>query len=250
MKKYGLIGYPLAHSFSPSFFAEKFYKDDIRDADYQAYPLENINEFKDLLKADNQLIGLNVTIPYKETIIPFLDEIDEVAAAVGAVNTISINPKNRRTKGFNTDVYGFEISLQKALKKQGLNPQKALILGTGGAAKAIDYVLKKNDIETRFVSRNPKNKELTYTDLTQQIIENHTLIINTTPLGTAPNTNAFPDIPYNYLTSKHFLYDLIYNPAKTIFLIKGNLKGTGIKNGLEMLYLQAEKSWEIWENNT
>lgn len=242
MRLFGLIGYPLTHSFSPTYFAEKFYKEGISHADYQAFPLEKIDDFPQLLKKHHHLQGLNVTIPYKESVLPYLQKIDAEAQEVGAVNTIKITPEG--LVGYNTDVYGFEQSLRPLLKK---HHQKALILGTGGASKAVQYVLeRKLAINCKLVSRNPKEGQFGYNDLDEKIIGEHTLVVNTTPLGMYPKENDFPAIPYKFVGEKHLFYDLIYNPEKTIFLIKGKLKEAAFKNGWEMLLLQAEKAWEIW----
>jgi shikimate dehydrogenase len=246
MKNYGLIGYPLSHSFSKKHFAEKFAALEIIDCFYDLFPLENINNFPQLLTKVDNLVGLNVTIPYKEQVLPFLDEIDADAKAIGAVNTIKIN--NGKLKGFNTDVYGFKQSLLPIINKKYTKATKlkALILGTGGASKAVFHALKQLGIDTKFVSRNPKNGQFAYHDLTKEIIASHQIIVNTTPLGTSPNIHAFPNIPYQFLTSSHLLYDLVYNPEVSAFLQKGLEQETTIKNGLEMLHLQAEKAWEIW----
>ncbi len=242
MRTFGLIGYPLSHTFSPTYFSEKFFREGIENATYQAFPLESIQEFPHLLQNNPKLEGLNVTIPYKEAIIPFLDEISKEAEAIGAVNTIRID-KDGKKIGFNTDVYGFEVSLKPLLKA---HHQKALVLGTGGAAKAILYVLQQLNIEFRLVSRNPSKNQLGYADINSEVMNTHHLIINTTPLGMSPKIHDFPDISYQFASEKHLFFDLIYNPEKTIFLIKGKLKGAAFKNGLEMLYLQAERAWEIW----
>lgn len=242
MRTFGLIGYPLSHTFSPTYFNEKFFREGIENCTYHAFPLESIEELPALLQSKPHLAGLNVTIPYKETVLPFLDEISEEAEAVGAVNTIRIEENGKKT-GYNTDVYGFEKSLQPLLKS---HHQKALILGTGGAAKAIVYVLQKLGIDHQFVSRKPSEGQLKYEEIDEQIMNSHHLIVNTTPLGMSPNTNSFPDIPYQFASERHLFFDLIYNPDKTIFLIKGKLNGAAFKNGLEMLYLQAERAWEIW----
>lgn len=237
--RYGLIGYPLSHSFSPKWFAEKFAAGGI-DATYQAYPLEHVEDILDLL-ANYPLKGLNVTIPYKESVIDFLDSLSDDAKAIGAVNCIDI--RNGKRIGHNTDVIGFEQSLTPLLQP---HHTKALILGTGGAAKAVNYVLDKLEIERTSVSRNKTENTLTYQDLTEEIISTHTLIINTTPLGMSPNEDDSPPIPYNFISEEHLLYDLIYNPAETKFLAQGKQQGAQIKNGHEMLVLQAEASWEIW----
>lgn len=242
MRKYGLIGYPLKHSFSPGYFAKKFQKEEIVDTTYDLYPLENITEVQKLLDAD--INGLNVTIPYKKEVIKYIDELDPISEAVGAVNTIRI--ENGKTKGFNTDVYGFENSLTNCFGQTP--PSKALILGNGGATKAVQYVLNSLSIDFQIVSR--REGFLNYQDLNQEIVETHTLIINTTPLGMSPNLDACPDIPYEFIGSDHILYDLVYNPEKTLFLQKGESQGATIKNGLEMLHLQAEKSWEYWNESS
>ncbi|MFT6149705.1 MAG: shikimate dehydrogenase [Saprospiraceae bacterium] len=247
MKLFGLIGYPLSHSFSKKYFAQKFEKEGISDCYYDLFPIPNVEDFLQLFKAKTNLVGLNVTIPYKQEVIPFLDELDEGAAAIGAVNTI----KNQggRLIGFNTDVHGFEQSILPIINKKydKTKKLKALVLGTGGASKAVVYVLEKHGIETILVSRTPKANQFSYTDLSKEVIESYQVIVNTTPLGTAPNVDALPNIPYQFLTSEHFLYDLVYNPEVTAFLQKGLDKNTTIKNGFEMLELQAEKAWDIWQ---
>lgn len=247
MRKYGLIGFPLEHSFSKKYFSEKFENDNISDCCYDNYPLEKIDDLNNLVVKNAHLIGLNVTIPYKQAVIPFLDEIDEAAAEIGAVNTIKIyrNKLKITLKGYNTDVYGFEKPLLNKIKK---HHNKALILGTGGASKAVAYIMKKHSIEYRYVSRKPKNPTiLSYSDLTQGIINEYKIIINTSPCGMYPNINDKPDIPYKYLGVRHILYDLIYNPERTLFLKEGEERNTTIINGLAMLYIQAEKAWEIWD---
>ena len=246
MRKFGLIGYPLEHSFSPSYFAKKFERENIH-ARYDLLPIADISQFPDLLKNNSALEGLNVTIPYKESIIPYLNDISKEAKEIKAVNTIKITKKNSRIflKGFNTDIFGFQKSLVNFLKTTDV---KALIFGTGGASKAVARVLDHLQIEYKAVSRNPSSKNITYSDLDQNLINKYQLIINTTPLGMHPNTGQAPPIPYQYLTYRHFCYDLIYNPEKTTFLKKAENQGAAIKNGLEMLQLQAEKSWEIWNS--
>lgn len=241
MKYYGLIGYPLSHSFSPAYFGAKFEKEQII-ADYSAYPLAKITDFPALLKQfSGNLKGLNVTIPYKQAIIPYLDQLLPAAQEIGAVNTIQF--KNNQLIGHNTDVYGFEKSLIPLLKP---NHQKALILGTGGASKAIIYVCNQLQISYQLVSRTPKENAITYQDLTPEIMMQYSLIINTTPLGMSPNLDTCPAIPYKHLTNHHLLYDLVYNPAITQFMQKGIDQNAVVKNGLEMLHLQAEKAWQIW----
>jgi shikimate dehydrogenase len=242
MKVYGLIGYPLTHSFSKKYFTEKFKQEGIPGCVYENFPLENIEQLKNLLQQETQLFGLNVTIPYKEQVISFLDERDEVVKATGACNCIKI--EKRKLKGFNTDVTGFEKSLKKYLQPQHT---KALIFGTGGAAKAVEYVLQKLGIDYLFVSRKKGNaKTISYHDLKVEILLQHLLLINTTPLGMYPKVDDCPDIAYDYLTPHHHLYDLVYNPGKTLFLQKGEAMGATVQNGYEMLILQAEESWRIW----
>jgi len=244
---FGLIGYPLEHSFSPAFFNEKFYKEDFRDANYELFPLEKISDFPTILKQNLDLKGLNVTIPYKTTIIPYLDNIDPVAQQIGAVNTIKIS-NTGQLMGYNTDIYGIEKSLQDLWKNSNSKPKKALILGTGGGAKSVSYVLNKKDIITTLVSRQAQKGQLTYADIDENIMANHQLIVNTTPVGMYPNDKGFPDIPYSFVGNQHLFFDLVYRPEKTIFMIKGKLQGATVKGGLDMLYWQAEKSWEIWQD--
>ncbi|MCD6064998.1 MAG: aroE [Flavipsychrobacter sp.] len=242
MDTYGIIGYPLSHSFSPGFFNKKFADEGI-DAVYESYLLKDVSELASLLLLPH-LRGLNVTIPYKESVIQYLDEIDSSAQAVGAINCIDI--RKGRTKGYNTDIIGFEQSLLPKLQPHHSN---ALILGTGGAAKAVAYVLDKLSITYRKVSRSNEPNVVSYDDLSPQLIAAHTLIINTTPLGMYPDIYSFPPIPYNAITTDHLLYDLVYNPAETRFLTLGKANGATVKNGLEMLHLQAEASWQIWTGN-
>jgi shikimate dehydrogenase len=245
VKLYGLIGFPLTHSFSQKYFTEKFAKEKITDCQYKLFPLGNLSELQNLLSENKELKGINVTIPFKEKIIPYLNELDIAAQEIGAVNTISI--VNGKLKGYNTDVYGFRQSIKPFLES---HHQRALILGTGGASKAICYVLNKIGIDYFLVSRNPKNeKEIAYTTLNQFAMESCPLIINTTPLGMYPNVDTFPPIPYEFLTDKNLLFDVVYNPLETIFLQKGKAKKSTVISGLNMLYLQAEKSWDIWNNN-
>lgn len=247
MRKYGLIGYPLGHSFSKGYFADKFRKENISDCSYDNYPMEKIELVEDLIQTGEELCGLNVTIPYKQQVIPFLDEIDEEADEVGAVNCIKITRRSAGQaflKGFNTDIYGFEMPLLEVL---GSEHTRALILGTGGASRAVAYILGKHQIEYRFVSRRPKSSEIySYGDLTPEIIKEHTIIVNTSPLGMYPDVETYPDLPYSGLTNNHILYDLVYNPVKTVFLQKGEEREATLINGLPMLHFQAEKSWEIW----
>lgn len=242
MKKFGLIGYPLSHSFSQKYFTEKFRKENIHDCVYENFSLPDIEQISSILISEPQLQGLNVTIPYKEKIIPFLHFKNDVVEKTGACNCIKI--KNGKLYGYNTDVIGFEISLKKKLKDYH---KHALILGTGGAAKAVEYVMKKSGIDYKFVSRKvSSDNTINYGDLDESIIQSNTLIINTAPIGMYPNVDAYPNIPYHALTAKHYLFDLIYNPEKTMFLQKGEEHGAAIQNGHEMLIIQAEESWRIW----
>ncbi len=236
--KLGLIGYPLSHSFSPTYFAEKFKELNIQDSEYLAYSIDEIDKINEIFNLG--VTGLNVTIPYKEQVIAFLDELSAEAAEIGAVNTIKV--ENSRKVGYNTDVYGFQASLLKQLGDVKIG--KALILGSGGASKAVRFVLKNMGIDYKIVSR--KKNYLNYLNLNNKIIQDHKLIVNTTPLGMYPHVDNCPLIPYEGLTEQHFLYDLVYNPEKTLFLMKGESAGSNIKNGNDMLVLQAEKSWEIW----
>lgn len=248
-KLFGLIGYPLSHSFSKRYFAEKFAKEGIKDCFYELFPISNIQELPRLINKFPNLQGLNVTIPYKEAVFPFLDDIDEGAQAVGAVNTIKI--QEGKLLGFNTDVYGFEVSLtDPSFLAPRPSPLKALILGTGGAAKAVTFVLKKLNIPYLTVSRSAEKGDITYEEMEGSMMSAYRLIINTTPLGMSPKEDTFPPIPYANLGKDHLLYDLVYNPKVTTFLKKGQAQGSLIQNGLEMLYLQAEKAWEIWTNQS
>ena len=245
MEIYGLIGEKLGHSFSKRYFTEKFETEGI-NARYELFELPDISHFP-LLVANNNFSGLNVTIPYKEKVIPFLNELDPVAKAVGAVNTIQFISSEAHTvlKGYNTDVIGFANSFAPLLQPQH---KSALILGTGGASKAVAYALKTLNIDYRFVSRNPSDEIYSYQQLTKEIIEQYKIIINCTPVGTFPNIDVAPGIPYQYLSSGHLLYDLIYNPEKTLFCKLGEERGAIIKNGLDMLYGQAVAAWGIWKN--
>jgi shikimate dehydrogenase len=244
MRKFGLIGYPLSHSFSKKYFTEKFQKEGISDCQYELFPLQSIEELPDLLIRHPELAGINVTIPYKQAVFPYLNAIEKSAQAVGAVNVIKI--QQGQLLGFNSDTYGFGQSLFHFINQDKASIKKALILGTGGAAKAIAYVLKLLKIEYQLVSRTAAKGDLTYKSLTPEILKTHNLIVNTTPLGTYPNISNCPELPYNFISSKHYLFDLVYNPEKTLFLAKGEAQGAQICNGFEMLVLQAEKSWEIW----
>lgn len=239
MRKFGLIGYPLTHSFSPGYFAQKFAALDIRDATYELYPLPTIEQFPILMQAD--VIGVNVTIPYKEQVIPYLDQLSTEAEAIGAVNVIHYY--QGLLTGYNSDAYGFQAALEPLWARRK-KPKSALVLGTGGAAKAVCYVLRKLDIDYQLVSRT--HGDLTYEELHVDTIQDHHLIINTTPLGMAPHVDASPPIPYEGLTGDHFCFDLVYNPSETLFLTKAATYGATIKNGYQMLELQADRAWEIW----
>jgi len=244
MRLFGLIGYPLSHSFSEKYFTEKFKRKKITDARYMLFPMKEIHDFSSLIQRYN-FSGMNVTIPFKTSIMGLLDEIDEEAAAVGAVNTISFIKRDDKliSKGYNTDIFGFEKLLDKFL----LQPNtKALILGTGGGSKAVAYVLMKRNIPYRSVSRNPVGTDYSYQSLTEEIISGHQLIINTTPLGMFPDVETFPDIPYSFISPGHTCIDLIYNPEVTTFLMKCGHRKAAVLNGMEMLTAQAERSWEIW----
>ncbi len=243
--KFGLVGKNIEYSFSKKYFTNKFNELGLIKYSYTNFDLPEIFEFPFILyQKEDEFKGFNVTIPYKQEIIKYLNELDETSISVGAVNTIKVSEDNKLI-GFNTDVYGFQKSLQPILKK---HHTKALILGTGGASKAIAFALKKLAIEFKIVSRYKAENVITYSELTKEIMDDYKLIINCTPLGTSPNTEQYPDLPYEYLGDKHLLYDLVYNPEMTKFLVKGKKRGAIIKNGYEMLELQAEKSWEIWNS--
>jgi len=240
--RFGLLGRNISYSFSKGHFTEKFKDPVFEGYTYENFDIEDINYFTELVKNNPDLRGLNVTIPYKEAILPFLDKLSKKATAIGAVNTIKFTQKGK-LKGYNTDYYGFKKSLKPLLQP---HHTKALILGTGGAAKGVAFALEELGILYTFVSRENKEKTIRYDLLNATVFENHTIIINTTPLGTSPNTNNFPTIPYEFFTEKHIAYDLIYNPAETVFLKKAKKHGAQTKNGLEMLIIQAEKAWRIW----
>jgi len=249
MKKYGLTGFPLTHSFSKRYFTEKFETEKI-DSTYDNFEIDNISKFPEIIKNNPELIGLNVTIPYKEQVIPFLDELNDSAREIAAVNTVKIirSDSGIILKGFNIDTFGFETSLKPLLKE---HHKKALILGTGGASKALKYVLKKLGVE--FISASIeelKENEIRYIDIDEKIMSERLLIINATPLGTYPKTDTFPNIPYQFITEKHLLFDLVYNPEVTQFMTKGLQNGATVKNGYEMLLNQAIKSYEIWNEES
>lgn len=259
MKQYGLIGYPLSHSFSQKYFTEKFEREGITDCVYDVFPLEHIKDLPALLRDNPNLCGLNVTIPHKMSILKYLDWVEGDAKGAGAVNCIRISAESPveaafsgevgfkghdfRLEGFNTDVYGFEMSLRPLLHDWH---DQALVLGDGGAAQAVKCVLENLGIGCQVVTRKPIKGNLLFSELKPHHIKKHTVIINCTPLGTFPNVDECPPIPYEAITHHHLLYDLIYNPEKTLFLEKGEQQGAVIKNGHEMLILQAEKGWEIW----
>ena len=244
MDLYGLIGHPLGHSFSKKFFNEKF-QNEMIDAEYRNFDIDTIKSFPTIIEEHSNLRGVNVTIPYKELIIPYLDELSEDAQAIGAVNVIKIsrNHEGVHLKGYNSDVIGFTDSIRPLLKPFH---KKALILGTGGASKAIRYGLYKLGIETCFVSRRPKEGMLTYSDLTADIMAEYTVIVNCSPVGMFPHTDERPDLPYQFIGSHHILYDLVYNPDETLFMKSGKEQGATTKNGLEMLILQARAGWNFW----
>ncbi len=243
MKRYGLIGHPLKHSQSRFYFNEKFEHEDL-DCRYQHFDLKSIEEIHEVMKTYPDLCGFNVTIPYKEAIIPLLDEIDPTAKEVGAVNVVTI--QNGRLKGYNTDVYGFSQLLERALK--GKEVEHALVLGTGGASKAVRYVLKQKNIPFSAVSRSPEKGDYTYETLTDEILHQNHLIINTTPLGMAPKFDDFPDLHYQALSNKHILIDLIYNPKETAFMELGRTWGAKVYNGWQMFEEQAKKTWELFNS--
>ena len=243
MRQFGLIGFSLQHSFSKQFFTDKFQRKNISGCSYENFELKTIEEFPKLLEANPALTGLNVTIPYKQSIIKFLNELDAEAKEIGAVNVIRFE-KNKLI-GFNSDHYGFAKSLKEILPKGNIS---ALILGVGGGSKAVAYALQKMSIPFKIVSRKPKEDELSFDKLSDKIITENHLIVNTTPLGMFPNVQSFPPLPYQSLTDKHILFDLAYNPTETLFLKKGKEKGATTLNGLKMLHHQAERSWEIWNS--
>jgi shikimate dehydrogenase len=250
---YGLIGYPLSHSFSQRYFTEKFANGGYGGYSYRNFPIGTIRELCDLLEQQPDLRGFNVTIPYKEQIIPFMDEMDGIAERIGAVNTVQVarNGKDVYLKGYNTDVYGFSRSLEEWFTARDAElPRQALVLGTGGASKAVACALFGLDIVIHTVSRKEgKDVYKTYGQLDADDMAAHTLIVNTTPLGMYPGIGEYPPIPYQYLTEKHSLYDLVYNPGETMFMRKGRNAGAAVHNGERMLHLQADKAWDIWLGN-
>jgi shikimate dehydrogenase len=258
MKLYGLIGKPLGHSFSQKYFTEKFERLNIKDCKYKLFPLKELGDLPELLNNNPDLVGLNVTLPYKVSVIPYMDEMDNAAAVIGSVNTIKIfknthagtrsamRNDNFKLVGYNNDAFGFEKALIPFLKPYH---KDALIIGTGGAAKAVGYVLKKLGIERTFISRNLKNDfYFNIKDFSEEDFKNVSMVINASPLGMRPNQKTFPPIPYHVFTPKHLLFDLVYNPGETMFMKKGKEAGAIVTGGLKMLYYQADKSWDIWNN--
>ncbi|MGQ8337894.1 shikimate dehydrogenase family protein [Sunxiuqinia sp. A32] len=249
MKTFGLIGYRLGYSFSKGFFTEKFEKESLQNHEYVNFELDTIDEFPSIFEKNKNIAGLNCTIPYKQQIMPFLDEIDEEAATVGAINTVKVirTGDQLKLKGFNTDIYGFENSLKPMLNEKH---KKALILGTGGASKAIKHILKKLGITYLSASIEEElfENEIRYQEITDKLLQDYLIVINATPLGTFPKVGTCPDIPYHSITGNHVLFDLVYNPEETLFMKKGKEQGAKVKNGLEMLHLQAIKAWEIWNS--
>lgn len=246
MNLYGLIGYPLGHSFSKQYFTEKFVREGLSDCYFEVFPISSIDQFPALIKENHSLKGLSVTIPYKEQVLNFVTELSDEVKYIGATNCIKINGK--KLKAYNTDIIGFEQSFCKLLQP---HHKKALVLGTGGASKAVQYVLKKLGIEFLVVTRteNPKAGYINYNMIDEQIMKEYLIIINCSPVGMSPKENACPDIPYQFIKPSHYLYDLVYKPVKTLFLQQGEQKGAVIQNGYEMLIIQAEASWKIWNND-
>ena len=243
--KFGLLGRNISYSFSSGYFTEKFKKLNLQAHKYVNFDIPVIQDFSSIIKTNKYLKGMNVTIPYKQEVMHYLDALDETAKEIGAVNTIKFL-KNGGIKGYNTDVYGFENSIKPFLKSYHT---KALILGTGGASKAVAFSLKKNKIDFKFVSRVPSAEhQISYNDFSEEILSEYKVIVNCSPIGTYPNINDAPNIPYEFITEKHLLFDLIYNPEETAFLKNGKKRGATIKNGYEMLELQAEESWRIWND--
>tara|TARA_R100001480_G_scaffold152548_1_gene154698 strand:- start:264 stop:995 length:732 start_codon:yes stop_codon:yes gene_type:complete len=243
MAKYGLVGHNIGYSFSKTFFTAKFEQENRNDT-YHNFDVECIEKLEEIISKTEDLKGLNITIPFKESVLPLLDRVDKEAQKIGAVNTIKFL-KDGRLAGYNTDYYGFAKALADLLP---LKEKTALILGSGGASKAVTYVLEAMDFKFKIVSRTKKDGVLTYKDLNKEIIQSHYLIVNTTPVGTFPNTTEFPNIPFQYIGKDHVLFDLIYNPRETEFLKMGYAKGARVSNGMKMLEYQAKKSWKIWKS--
>jgi len=242
MKKFGLVGYPLSHSFSKGYFSEKFEKEKINDCIYDNYEIEHADELVDILK-DKEIKGLNVTIPHKEAVMKHLDSLHSAAERIGAVNVINVE-KDGTVKGYNSDYFGFLESLKQLLK--GDHQLRAFVFGSGGASKAVLAALEDLKIPFQLVSRKATNKAISYENIDTEAIKSHRLLINTTPLGMSPKVETYPNIPYEAITNKHYVFDLVYNPATTLFMQKAINNGAKVKNGLDMLHLQAEKAWEIW----
>ena len=241
MRAFGLIGFPLGHSFSKKYFGDKFEREGIAGNAYELFPLEQIDQLEDLLASNPDLVGLNVTIPYKEQVIPYLDSMSPVVEEIGACNCIHI--QEGRLMGHNTDVIGFSRSLLPQLRP---HHKQALILGTGGSSKAVAYTMKELGIPFLQVSRTPADGMISYEEIDQRMLESHTLLINTTPVGMFPDIAKAPAIPYEFIGADHYLFDLVYNPERTRFLQEGALRGAAVENGSDMLVIQAEASWEIW----
>ncbi len=245
MKLYGLIGYPLGHSFSKQYFTEKFEREGLTDCKFEAFPISSINEFNGLIAANPLLKGLGVTIPYKEKVLQFVDELSEEVKHIGATNSIKIS--GNKLIAYNTDIIGFEESFTEKLKP---SHKRALVLGTGGASKAVQFVLKKLNIDFLVVTRNEITKEgfIQYNNIDRNLIREYKIVINCTPVGMHPKEENAPEIPYQFLTPDHYLYDLVYKPFATLFLQKGEERGAAVKNGYDMLLIQAEASWKIWNS--
>lgn len=242
LKRFGLLGRNINYSFSKGYFTDKFTKENIEGCTYENFDIPEITAFPEIIKNNPDIKGMNVTIPYKEQVIPYLDKLSKKASKIGAVNTLKITKKGK-LKGYNTDYYGFMESLKPLLQS---HHKKALILGTGGASKGVAFALDELGIEYTFVSRQAKENAIDYSQINKSTFDEYQIIINASPVGTSPNIEAFPLIPYEYFTTKHIAYDLIYNPAETQFLKKAAAQGAKIKNGQDMLIFQAEKAWEIW----
>jgi shikimate dehydrogenase len=247
MKLYGLFGFPLSHSFSKKYFTEKFHREGLADYAYENFESRNAEDLKKIVVEQKGLVGLNVTIPHKQNVVALLDEFDEMAGAIGAVNCIKVRRSSNgfSLKGYNTDAFGFEESIKPKLKA---NHKRALLLGFGGSSKAVAFALRKLNIDYLTVTRENPLSDYTFSDLDQDIVEACHVIVNCTPLGMNPNIDSFPPIPYQYISKQHILFDLVYNPAETKFLKKGMEQGAAVLNGSEMLMFQAEKSWEIWNS--
>ncbi|NMM47392.1 shikimate dehydrogenase family protein [Marinigracilibium pacificum] len=246
MRKFGLIGFPLSHSFSKKYFTEKFTKGGIKNASYELYPIEKASEFLKLFQSNPELEGINVTIPHKETVVQYLDELDDSAKKVGAVNVI--RKEGDKLVGYNSDFYGFSQSLEDFT--DGKIPERALVLGTGGASKAVVAALKMMNCKVTLVSRAKSKEVLTYEELKKNpdFVKENLLIVNTTPLGMSPNVESKPDLDYSLISSDHILFDLVYNPSESTFMKEGKAQGAKVKNGYQMLVMQAERAWEIWNN--